>query len=169
MKKINGDLIGGLVYSNSKQAYTLNKTSFFGEKRQDKIQFNILESFYLLEKGKLEIFQNEKAIKREDLLKKFQRLDKNFLIKYFVFEDLRKKGYIVKTALKFGADFRVYEKLKKDHAKWVVFIQKESKKVDWKEFASKNRVAHSTKKNLLLAIVDEEGNLLYYEIKWLKP
>ena len=40
------------------------------------------------------------------------------------FKDLRKKGYIVKTALKFGADFRVYEKGVKpgeDHAKWVVF------------------------------------------------
>jgi len=86
-----------------------------------------------------------------------------------VFEDLRKKGYVVKTALKFGADFRVYEKKKKEHSKWIVFVQKESKKIDWKEFASKNRVAHSTRKNLLLAITDDEGGIIYYEINWVKP
>ncbi|MBU1252016.1 MAG: tRNA-intron lyase, partial [Nanoarchaeota archaeon] len=37
------------------------------------------------------------------------------------------------------------------------------------DFSAKNRVAHSTKKNLLLAIVDEEGDVSYYEVRWVKP
>ena len=35
--------------------------------------------------------------------------------------------------------------------------------------SAKNRVAHSTKKNLLLAIVDEEEVITYYEVRWLRP
>ena len=88
--------------------------------------------------------------------------------RYPVFKDLRNKGYIVKTALKFGGDFRVYKKTK-EHAKWIVFVDYESKKLTWQEFSAKNRVAHSTNKKLLLAIVDEEGDIIYYEVKWLKP
>jgi len=101
-----------------------------------------------------------------------QKIDKKIEIKYIVFKDLRQKGYIPKTALKFGADFRVYDKGAKpgiSHAKWIVFVDYESRKISWHEFSAKNRVAHSTKKNLLLAIVDEEGDIIYYEIKWLKP
>ena len=93
--------------------------------------------------------------------KKIQRLDKKIDTKYSVFKDMRKKGHILKTALKFGADFRAYEKGKmpgEEHAKWLVFSEKETGKFSWSEFSAKNRVAHSTKKILLLAIVDEEGD-----------
>src|SRR3989339_197191 len=103
---------------------------------------------------------------------KFNKIDKKIHIKYLVFKDLRDKGYTVKTALKFGAEFRIYEKGTKpgkEHAKWIVFTDHESNKLTWHEFSAKNRVAHSTKKNLLLAILDEEGSITYYEVKWVKP
>ena len=73
--------------------------------------------------------------------------------------------------MKFGADFRVYDKGKRQgnaHAKWIVFVDSETNKLTWHEFSAKNRVAHSTKKSLLLAIVDEEGSVSYYEINWIK-
>lgn len=168
---IKSQLIGNLVYSNSKEAYTLIKKSYFGERKDEKVQYNLLEAFYLVKKNKMEIIQKNKIISKEELIKKFEKLDKNFMMKYLVFEDLRNKGNIVKTALKFGTDFRVYEKGKNpvtEHAKWVVSVQKSNFKINWNEFSSKNRVAHSTKKNLLIAIVDEEGGILYYEIKWMK-
>ncbi len=36
---------------------------------------------------------------------------------------MRNRGYIIKTALKFGADFRVYDRGVKpgeDHARWII-------------------------------------------------
>ena len=120
----------------------------------------------------MEVFLKKKKLSEDELMKKILRLDKKIQVKYPVFRDLRKKGYVVKTALKFGAEFRVYPKGAKPgkkHAKWIVFTDYESKKLTWYEFSSKSRVAHSTKKNLLLAIVDEEGDITYYEIRWLKP
>ena len=128
MAKVKINLIGNLIYSNSKEAYHLNEKSSLGERRKDKIQYNLFEAYYLFEKDKGEIKQKEKLLESNELLNKFQKLDKNFYSKYLIFEDLRNKGYIVKNALKFGAEFRVYEKSKKKHAKWIVFAQKKSEK-----------------------------------------
>ncbi len=172
MQKIKAYLTGEIISSNSSEAHTLYKKSHFGEPVGEKIQYSLSETLFLVEKDKMEIFLREKKIPKKDLMKKFQKVDKKIQIKYPVFKDLREKGYVVKTALKFGAEFRVYEKGSKPgkkHAKWIAFAEHESKKLAWHEFSAKNRVAHSTKKNLLLAIVDEEGDISYYEVRWIKP
>lgn len=172
MEKIQAFITGEIISSNSSEAHQLYEKSCFGEPSSGKIQYSLSEVLFLVEKGKMEIFSGSKKISKKDLMNKFRKIDKKIQIKYLVFKDLREKGYIVKTALKFGAEFRVYDKGKKPsqvHAKWVVFTEHESGKLNWHEFSAKNRVAHSTKKNLLLAIVDEEGDITYYEVKWIKP
>ena len=172
MQTIKAHISGGMISSNASEAYSLHKKSNFGEPLGEKIQYALSEALYLVEKGKLEVIQGKKTLSQKELLKKLQSIDKRINLKYCVFKDLREKGYIVKTALKFGADFRVYEKGKapgNEHAKWVVFVDHEAKKINWNEFSAKNRVAHSTKKKLLLAIVDEEGDVSYYEVSWIRP
>jgi len=170
MNKIKAHILGKTVSSNSKEAYTLSKKSSLGEHIGEKVIYLPEEALYLLEEGKLEIIQQNKSLSIIEATKKIQKLDKKITLKYPVFKDLRKKGYLIKTALKFGADFRVYNKGKKrEHSKWIVFIDHESNKTSWQEFSAKNRVANSTKKKLLLAIVDNEEKVTYYEISWLKP
>lgn len=172
MEKIKAYLVGEIISSNDSEAYSLYKKSCFGEPVADKIQYTFPEALFLVEKNKIEIFSGNKRVAEKELLKKIQKLDKRIQIKYPVFKDLRERGYIVKTALKFGADFRVYEKGARPgnkHAKWIVFADYESNRLTWHEFSAKNRVAHSTKKNLLIAILDEEGDLSYYEVSWMKP
>jgi tRNA-intron endonuclease len=172
MKKIIAQLNKEIISTNDPLAQTLQRKSSFGEKIGEKIQYSLSESLYLLEKNKIEIFQKNKNLTFDEVLNKFIRLDKKIQIKYPVFKDLREKGHIVKTALRFGAEFRVYKKGTKignSHAKWIVFTEHEAKKLNWHEFSSKNRVAHSTKKKLLLAIVDEESKINYYEVSWIKP
>lgn len=131
-----------------------------------------MEALTLVRDKKMRIYHANKVITEEALLKKCKQKDKRFSVKHSVFTDLRKKGYIVKTALKFGAEFRVYEKGIKpgqDHAAWLLYPIKESESTTWYDFAAKNRVAVSTKKRLLLAIVDDESDVTYYEVSWLKP
>ncbi len=172
MNKIKAYLISGLVSSNTAEAHQLMKKSAFGEASNDKVQYSLAEAMFLVKNKKMEVLSKSKIISEDELLKKFQRIDKKFLLKFIAFNDLRKKGYIVKTALKFGADFRVYDKGAKPgqkHAKWLVFIESENNRLTWHEFSAKNRVAHSTKKKLLLAIVDAENSVSYYEVGWIKP
>jgi len=172
MEKIQATLSSSIVSSNSSEAFSLHEKSSYGEPLGEKIQYTLSEAIYLIEGDKMDIISKGKKVPKKETMKKFEKLDSRIQIKYLVFKNLRERGYIVKTALKFGADFRVYEKGAKPgdkHAKWIVFCEHESKKFSWHEFSAKNRVAHSTKKNLLLAIVDEEGDVSYYECSWIRP
>ena len=88
---------------------------------------------------------------------------------YRVFKDLKTKGLIVKEGLKFGTDFRVYEKSAKpgkDHAKYLLYILERKNKLKLDDFCAKARIAHSTAKTLLLAIIDSERDINYYEVNW---
>jgi tRNA-intron endonuclease len=172
MKKIQSYITGEIISSNTSEAQELYSKSCFGELTSGKIQYSLSEVLFLVEKDKMQVLSGKKNLSLKELLNKFRRIDKKIQIKYPVFRDLRERGYVVKTALKFGAEFRIYDKGSKpgkQHAKWIVFTDHESSKLTWHEFSAKNRVAHSTKKNLLLAIVDEEGDISYYEVKWIKP
>jgi len=164
-------IIGEVFSSTSAEAFSTYEKSRWGEKEGNKINYSGVEVLYLVEFGKMQVFLNGKEVGFEGVMKRLVKRDKKIKIKYMVFRDLRRKGYIVKTALKFGAEFRIYDKGVKpgqEHARWVVFSVAESEKINWHEFAAKNRVAHSTKKNLLIAVVDDEGEVIYYEVSWRK-
>ncbi len=169
---IKAHLTGDKISSNSIESFSLCEKSRFGEKKEGQIEYSPIEALFLTSEKKMEIFSNSKRITHEMLVKRLKKSDKRIETKLAVFKDLRKKGYILKTALKFGADFRVYEKGIKpgeDHAKWILFVTRESETLNWRDFAAKNRIAHSTKKMLLISIVDEEGDVSYYEVSWRKP
>lgn len=163
-----------VIVEPSDYATELYNKSRYGIILDDRtLQLSLTEGLFLFEKGKIEIKgKNGRVLTKTGFTRKASKKDPNFQVKYAAYFDLRKRGYIVKTALKFGADFRVYNKGIKpgeDHAKWVVFAVHESSGLRWHDFSSKNRIAHSTKKKLLLAIVDEENELSYWESSWIKP
>ncbi len=160
------------IHSNEMEAFSLYEKSRFGEKINGRIEYALVEAAYLLIKKQIQIFSKNKEISFDNLLSKAKKHDKRIETKLALYQDLRQKGYIVKTALKFGADFRIYKKGSKpgeDHALWLAYAVRESEPHTWHDFAAKNRVAHSTKKKLLIGIVDEENDVTYYEISWLKP
>lgn len=171
-KKIKAVFTGESVYSNTKEAVNLYGQSRFGEYTEGKVKYSFPEAILLSEEGKLEIYEKSKKLSLKKFLEKIKDKDSKIMTKYIVFKDLRKKGYIVKTALKFGAEFRVYDKGSKpgeEHAKWILYPVKETDTLTWHDFSAKNRVAHSTKKKLLIAVVDEEEDVTYYEVGWIRP
>ena len=153
--------------SNSQQAITLAKSKKIGDFKQNKVIYSNHEAFYLIETKKANPYIKEKKISKNKALKILSKKDKEFLINYIVYKDLRKKAYIPKTGLKFGAEFRIYEK-NKFHATYLTLIVSAKSKINLKEFIAKNRVAHSTAKKLLLAIVDSQQDITYYEINWVR-
>ena len=170
MAKVISHLIAGKIFSNTAEAVNLHSSKRFGEKSGQKIYYSLSEALYLTEKTEMSILNHQgKEITPKDLYKKLLNLDKNFHQKSIVYKDLRDLGYIPKTALKFGSDFRVYKNKNEKHSIWLVHTAPESKKFSWQDFAAKNRVANNAKKNLLIAIVDEETKVSYFEVKWTKP
>ena len=163
-----------VLTESSDPARELYNQSRYGTLLEDgRVQLSPIEALYLVDKKRLFLYDSKnKLINFDDFLKKSQKSEANLWIRYSVYKDIRNRGYIIKTALKFGADFRIYDrgiKPGEDHAKWVVFPVHEGSTLTWYEFAAKNRVAHSTKKRLLLGIVDSENDVTYYETRWLRP
>lgn len=161
------------IFSNSQKAISLAEAKKLGEKKDGKIIYSPFEALFLRETNNAEIFslKNNKQIQEQELIRSCSKNIKDFITKYIVFKYLKNKGYIVKTGLKFGEEFRVYEKqgFQNKHAKWIVFPISSSDKIEPKQLISKSRITHSTGKKLLMAIVDTEEDITFYEIDWIKP
>ena len=163
-----------VVTENSNEARELYNKNRFGSLLKDgRVQLSFYEALFLKENHRLDVLDGKnRSLSFDALMRKAKKLNKEFKTCYIVFKDLRKRGYIVKTALKFGAPFRVYDRGVKPgekHARWVLFPVHESKSLTWHDFSAKARVAHSTKKKLLIAVVDDEGDVSYWENKWIRP
>lgn len=159
---------------NASEARDLFRKGQFGALLDDgRVQLSPLETVYLVAKKRLLLVDGKgRTVKLDAFISRVRRKDKNFWVRYAAFKDLRDRGYIVKTALKFGADFRIYDRGVKPgegHARWIAYPVSEHDRLTWQEFAARNRVAHSTKKNLLVCVVDDEGDVSYWEVGWLKP
>lgn len=174
IKKIKGVLSRESVAAeDTQESRMLYDQSRFGEPHEGKFLYSLCEALYLVEKKRMALVDNaKKKISAETFIQRAKKFEKNFWIRYTAYKDMRSRGYIVKTALKFGADFRVYDRGVKpgeDHAKWIMYPLHEGEDMTLYEFSAKNRVAHSTKKNLLLAVVDDEGDVTYYVVSWTRP
>ncbi len=154
----SGKLVGDKTVLESTKLYIKN----FGTVDSGKLVLSSEETLFLIEKKKIDI-----GLSFTETLKKLSRKQRNLSERFAVYKDMRSKGYILKSGLKFGCDFRVYEN-KKNHAKWLLFVTKDSEKLQWKNFSGMARVANSTKKNVLVAIVDSENSPTYFEISWKK-
>ena len=174
-KKIRADLLtDNIVTENSNEVRELYNQSRYGIMLENgRVQLSLIEALYLMEKSKIDVYKTKhKKIEFDEFVRKSKKLEPNFWVRYCVFKDIRNRGYIIKTALKFGADFRVYDRGVKpgeDHARWVVYPVYEGNTLTWYEFAAKNRVAHSTRKRLLIGVVDNENDVSYWEVRWMRP
>ena len=171
--RLMGDKV--IVEEDYERFLPLYDRSSFGEihgVKTKRMELGLSEALYLMERDKLEVFTGKSKVDLDMFVRLAKRSEKNFWTRYRVYRELRTRGYTLRTALKFGADFRVYRRGVKpgeDHAKWVLFCADENGGLTWRQFSAMNRVAHSTRKHLLVGVVDDEGDVTYYEIRWKKP
>ncbi len=158
---------------NKDSAELIVSKNFMGSMDSSAVYLSNIEALYLLEKGVIQVFDYRMVeLDKASFLKRATKKDKDFPKNYVAFSDLRSKGYFLRPALKYGADFAVYgkgDKPGKSHSKWLLFVFSEEEKYSWKKWVANNRVAHSVKKNALLAIIDSSNDITYYETSWLRP
>lgn len=154
----------------------------FPEENPNRVEMDLLEATYLLEKGKLKVTRKvdgkSKKLDFENLMKIASEKVNEFHPQYIVYRDLRERGYLVKTGYKFGAHFRLYErgvKLKRgpkaahEHTKAIVHAVAEESSFSLPELSRAVRLAHNIRATMWWAVVDKEGDCTYYEIKRLTP
>ena len=59
-------------------------------------------------------------------------------------------------------------KAEKEHTKWIVFCVSETYSCSFHELSRSVRLAHNIRANMLWAVVDDDNNVTYYEIKFLR-
>ncbi|EKF85498.1 tRNA-intron lyase [Methanobacterium formicicum] len=170
---MDAELIGELVIIKDKKAVALSEKSHYGKFNQDELQLSLMEAFYLQEKGKIKILdkKNQNKVISPDEMREFIQ-DKDLIYRYMVYRDLRNRGYIVKTGFKYGSEFRLYERGKSPgdgHSDFVVKVVTENQDISVLDFSSYVRVAHGVNKKLLLAVVDDEQDITYYNVEWTRP
>ncbi|BAA29367.1 tRNA-intron lyase [Pyrococcus horikoshii] len=167
-KPIEFYLSGDRVYSTREKAINqLYNNRGYGELKGDKLFLSLIEAAYLTEKGWIKVVDKDKELKFDDLMKLGKSRDEDFDIKYIVYKDLRDRGYIVKSALKFGSHYRVYRK-DAEHSDWLIWVLRENQRLSPNDITARARVAHGVRKNMVLAIVDEDGDVVYYKVEWIK-
>jgi len=113
-----GELVENRVIVWDTDSVALYDESGYGkplpEETPDRVELDLVEAAYLVEKEKMKLFAKDGGKKRKvDFQEIIEFGAKNigeFHSQFIVFRDLREKGYLVKTGYKFGAVFRVYER-----------------------------------------------------------
>ncbi|MDP3066748.1 MAG: tRNA-intron lyase [Methanobacteriaceae archaeon] len=167
---MDGKLKGEMVTLNSPQALKLHQKSHYGQLVQEELQLPLLEALFLMEKEKLNILQEGRKLSLEEATDLI--IERGLLNKYLVFKDLRNRGYIVRTGFKYGSEFRLYERGKSPgdgHSDFLVKVMIEDQDIHIKDFSSYVRVAHGVNKKLMLAVVDHEQDITYYNVEWTRP
>ena len=105
----------------------------------------------------------------QDLLKRFQSIDKDAWVRYLIYRDLRSRGYVAREGFGLGIDFRVYERgdYGKETAKHLIFGIQEGQPVIVEELARTQRYVQNLKKNLILAVINRRGEIVYYSLSQL--
>jgi tRNA-intron endonuclease len=119
-----------------------------------------------LEQNKLEIQRQSKPLELDELIKYATNCYPAFEIFYIVYRDLRLRGFVVKPNIPFG--FNVYDRganPKKTPSKYRIMAQSERAPFIFDELIENVHATLSMRKQLIMAIVDEEGDLTYYSIE----
>ena len=131
---------------------------------------SLYEALYLCERGELTPIIEGKEASCRDLEKYAEKVVPSFRERYIVYRDLRDRGYIVRSGMKFGTDFAVYEiGPGYEHAPYVVKVVKRDEVLDSVEIVMMGRLSHSVRKRSVLAVVDvERGVVNYLVFKWVR-
>lgn len=167
-----GILSGTKVLVGDTKTKSMLNEQGFGTSRGNAQELSLIEAAYLMETEKLEVSDGKKNLSFDDIIKKGNEIEENFYSKYLVYSDLRKRGLLVKTGLKFGSDFRVYERgatIKSGHSKLLVQVVPEEYSCSFPEIARAIRLSQNVNKTMVYAVVDEEGDITYYQIERIRP
>lgn len=168
--KIKGSLADKGVKIPEKQKVDELSSRGYGIAEDDELMLTFYEALYLMDRKQLEV-EDEKGgkIDFQELLKYYENLEEDAWSKYLVFRDLRSRGYVVREGFGLGVDFRVYQRGEygKDTAKYLILTIQEGKPITLERLAHVMKQCQSLKKELVLAVMNRRGEIVYYSVSQL--
>ncbi len=168
-----GELVGdSVIITDMAEGSQVYNKGYYGYPRPGGgLELDMLEALYLLECDKLQIVSSGKPLDHATLYRRAARSMDDIQSRYIVYRDLRQRGYIVKLD-QGDFDFRVYPRGASPHnsqaKNWVLAIS-ERDVFNIAELLEKSETSQRTRKELLLGVVDEEGDITYYTVEGADP
>ena len=132
--------------------------------RAGRCTWTCLRHLHLLEGDRLEVFADGDKIDFADLMRRAAAMHNDLETRFIVYRDLRQRGYVVKTDSG-DFNFRLYPRggtpTTTQTNLWVLAVS-ERYIFNIVELMRQAEMSERTRKDLLLAVVDEEGDITYY-------
>jgi tRNA-intron endonuclease, archaea type len=156
----------GVIISEQSNIDALSSRGY-GTLENKVFSLTFYESLYLLDKGMLEVKDEEgKTVDFRRLLHCYETHNNNAWVNYLVYRDLRSRGYVVREGFGGGIDFRIYERgtYGKDTAPYLIMITQEGKPLPVNDLADALTKCNSQKKELILAVTNRRGEVVHYSV-----
>ncbi|ATZ61663.2 MAG: tRNA-intron lyase [Methanosarcinales archaeon Met12] len=162
---MNGKLVRDRVILEEAAIAELYSTSYYGRPRDGKLELTLTEAAYLLGRERISISLDKKPLNFKEFVKTASNLMEKFELKYIVYKDLRERGYYVQPSV---TDFRLYPRgghPGKTPAEYFVRVVSEREPLPLTDIMRHLETAKNVRKQIILAIVDEEGDITFYDAK----
>ena len=135
-------------------------------RKKGKIELSLEEAAFLLETGKIRIKDEEgKELNLNGFLEQALDVSPKFALRYLIYTDLKERGYAVQPG---GIDFWLYPRGAKPGekpARHFIRIFSESDFLSLDDLAALLISARNMRKEPIIAVVDEESDITYYEVQ----
>ena len=160
---IRGDLIGSSVLLPYE--VDISRLAGCGLKRGGNVELSLEEAAYLLERKRISVFDREERLDLREFINRASSLRPGFELKFLVYKDIRERGYHLRAR---PLDFRVYPRGVRSgegESRYIVHVLSEREPIKTDILLKDLNLSENIKRRLLYAVVDEEGDITYYEIK----
>lgn len=138
----------------------LYENSGYGRLDGDRLKLFPEEALYLAGNGKITV----NRFVFDELAGRFAE-NEGFLRRFLVYRDIRERGLVIQTG---PQDFRVFrrgEKPGKGRTQYLIRVLSERDFVEFVAIAAESHSAANMRKQFIVAIVDDENEITYYEVK----
>ena len=164
-EQIIGRLIGDKISLGQQALPDLYEQGYFGRPKGKGLELSLVEAAYLLDRSRIKVLSGGNEQDFQAFFQAASSLEKGFEFRYVVYKDLRERGYYVQPG---RPDFRVYPRgghPGKSPAEFYVLVISERMPLPLQEIMQPVKIAGQMRKKLMLAIVDEESDITFYEAR----
>lgn len=140
----------------------------YGTPDNGDLALTFYEALYLLSKGIIEVRDHKtgRVVAFQGLLQKHRSAGQDAWVRYLIYRDLRSRGYVVREGFGLGIDFRVYKRGEygKSAAEYLILGIQEGQPVAVEDLARILTRVQSSKKSLILSVLNRRGEIVYYSL-----
>ena len=150
----------GTMVVLGKDGHALYDQSGYGRKTEEGLTLSPEEGLYLVLKKKISVTDES----FESLITEFSSLP-GFMRRFLVYRDMRERGYVI---LPGPHDFRVFRRGERPgtgRTNYLIRVLSERDLITFRDLAGEVESAVHMRKQFVLAAVDDEDELTYYDVK----